>query len=157
MQASGTGLEHGRFRGANLACSVTLSDREDGTSDLIIMVPTAFHLAAFSCRGRVAHDDKPVNWQSAAFGRPAASSSRFNLDTMCRFNLDTMCRWTVFPGSSGAERQLRGLALLLAGQAAVNAGFIHEEAGPVQPPKHGFKSNRGSFAGPPGRARVQLA
>lgn len=43
-------------------------------------VPTAFHLAALPGRGRVAHDDNLSTGDPWLFGRPAAFSSRSNLD-----------------------------------------------------------------------------
>lgn len=61
-----------------------------GNMDVHWPGPTAFHLASLPGRGRVAHDD---NGQQSAFsfffffffpGRPAASSSRTNLDHVGR-------------------------------------------------------------------------
>lgn len=51
--------------------------------------PTAFHLASLPGRGRVAHDD---NGQSAFLGRPAAFSSRSNLDYAGTVFPETSCQ-----------------------------------------------------------------
>lgn len=127
-------------------CHAVCPLREDA-SDRGGGVPTAFHLAALSRRGRVAHDDKLSTGKSVAFGRPAASSSRSNLDTGCR--------WTVLPGSSGAERQLRALALLVAGELRLMRA-IHEAA-PVRSVRQNTGLNPREGASPDRQAELGAA